>query len=370
MLVAVIVVALVWVMARKKPEIIERPEIDKEYFETGANLYKNADISPEKYEACESLPPKKIDYMNINVAVVYYGINEVELTKLKKGIELARKFYWRNSGLKLNLSLVYVPINEIIGKNSNWDQTIEKAVNDAGYQIKDFGAIFHISTDVGGTWSWGVHGNFDVGFSHSVFPVPTGVVYPIDDPSVNYKITWIFVHEFQHALDEMYKRSGYPEMFHGDQPLAYAFKGGEQFSYQAEGLKKFNNWLGLSRKWGTINHLIDYDENGIPDNKPDLPIDDKRLGKGWNKKKYTVGIYQGRLTGSLYDICSEVEKFSPSIDGYIEAGWTFLTDKRTYDELHISSKIYSTWNKNNIYIAGVVNKPTNLHLWLDIDGDG
>lgn len=40
LLVAIIVVALVWAAARRKPGIIEKPEIDREYFETGLTQYK------------------------------------------------------------------------------------------------------------------------------------------------------------------------------------------------------------------------------------------------------------------------------------------------------------------------------------------
>ena len=40
-LVAIIIVALVWVVARKKPEIVEKPKTDKEYFEDGIKQTKS-----------------------------------------------------------------------------------------------------------------------------------------------------------------------------------------------------------------------------------------------------------------------------------------------------------------------------------------
>ncbi len=57
-------------------------------------------------------------------------------------------------------------------------------------------------------------------------------------------------------------------------------------------------------------------------------------------------------------------------DGDIEAGQTFLTDKEIYDELDISSSIYSAWDNNFIYLSGTSNKSADLHLWIDGDGDG
>jgi len=327
-----------------------------------------------------------VDYMDMDVAVVYYGINSADLAKLQNGLKIAREFYWRNSGLKLNLNLIYIPINQIVYPESNsvGDSTIRKAITDAGYQISDFGGIFHISSDVDGTWSYGVHGNFDVGFSHSPCNtswspcwVPTSVVYPGNDLGVNYGIVWIFTHEFEHALDAMYAKSGYPEMFHGDQPEVYAVRGGEQFSYQAEGLRRFNNWLGLinytnkwGTKWGAVEQFLDNNGNGIPDNDSSLPIDDARLGVGWDKEKYMAGIYQGSLTGDLYGLPAYTNKFSPVIDGNIEAGWTFITSKEMYDELGISSEIYAARDDSNIYLAGTASQAKRLHLWLDKDGDG
>jgi len=330
-------------------------------------------------------PPTVVDYIDMDVAVVYYDITDDGLAKMQNGLKLAREFYWRNSGLRLNLNLTYIPINEIVSPDSDsiGDSTIEKAIADAGYQISDFGGIFHISTDVDGTWCWGIYGNFDIGLCHSACVpcsggcyIPTGVVYPGNDPSIDYKVIWVFTHEFQHTLDAMYYRNDYPEMFNGDQPEAYAVRGGEQFSYQAEGLRRFNNWLHFDYvnkwevAWGSLKQFVDNNGNGIPDNDPGLPIDDVRLGPDWNKEKYMAGIYQGSLTGSLYDIPSKINKFSPMVDGDIENGYTFLTNKEMYDNIDVSFNTYSVWDTNNIYLAGTVNKPAKLHLWLDMDGDG
>jgi len=54
----------------------------------------------------------------IDVLVVLYtntagaSISPQEVTKLKNGIELARLFYWRNSGCQLNLNISYLEIDE------------------------------------------------------------------------------------------------------------------------------------------------------------------------------------------------------------------------------------------------------------------
>ena len=54
LLVAIIVVVLVWAVARKKPGIIEKPEIDKEYFETGLSHYKKIITFPKEYHEMSS----------------------------------------------------------------------------------------------------------------------------------------------------------------------------------------------------------------------------------------------------------------------------------------------------------------------------
>jgi hypothetical protein len=50
--------------------------------------------------------PTTHEYMNIDVAVMHYGIGDEDLERVKKGLDLGREFFWRNTGLKLNLNFI------------------------------------------------------------------------------------------------------------------------------------------------------------------------------------------------------------------------------------------------------------------------
>jgi hypothetical protein len=59
-----------------------------------------------------------VQFATTDVLVAFYMntaggvITEDKLTEIKNGIELSKKFFWRNSGCKLNLNISYLEISE------------------------------------------------------------------------------------------------------------------------------------------------------------------------------------------------------------------------------------------------------------------
>jgi hypothetical protein len=208
-----------------------------------------------------------------------------------------------------------------------------------------------------------------VGFSFVGYPQPHNVIYPgTDHLTTDRRIPWNFVHETHHILYAIYGESGYP-LAHANLPLIYADKAGEHYSYIAEILRGFDNWLELGERWGTIKTFDDFNANGLPDNDPSLPDDDVRLGTEWNSEQYVRGIYQG-FQQPYPNVAENIPYFTPVIDGRIDSGWRPLSEDEAYDELSIESRIYSSWDENYLYIAGSVDRAAYIDIWIDGDGDG
>ena len=119
-----------------------------------------------------------------------------------------------------------------------------------------YGLFFSTFSPVEGGGNYGAMTMFDGrGYSLATYPLRTSVVYPADDPDVDYSGTWLLCHELQHSVDLVaYEKSGRTEMWHGDKPLDFADREGQQFSYQAGIFRSFDGYRDIKEPWG---HLIE-----------------------------------------------------------------------------------------------------------------
>ena len=88
---------------------------------------------------------------------------------------------------------------------------------------------------------------------------------------------WLITHEFHHQIDALMDASGYPEYYHADQPWKMPGRFGEDFDFNAHIIRNagLDWWLNL--KFGTLAETRDSDHDGVPDDDPSLPFDEKRL---------------------------------------------------------------------------------------------
>jgi hypothetical protein len=133
----------------------------------------------------------------------------------------------------------------------------------------------------GGSYAWGVNNILGTG---GYFQVPQWDEY--------YLFSWYFVHEFNHIIDVMFANSG-----HIDYPLNHpgaARAGGEFVPHSGSnwdlnaGIIQYperSAWLDLEKigNWGVIKSPTDNDLDTIPDNDPDVPLDEKRFGSSPNE---------------------------------------------------------------------------------------
>lgn len=351
-------------------------------------------------------------YANLKVAVVIYmntnrgSISDAEVVKIRKMLEVGRLFYWRNSLMKLNTPFTYYLIYTYKDFPSPNDYAVSRTTNDLqalGVMNTQYDIVFRISPATNGYWSFGVL-NLNLpgparstGFSHTEWPIGTGVQFPAYQTGINFGLTWIYIHEVQHALDAIYEVNGQPQMYHGDQPHEFPVPAGEQLDFQAKMFRDFTGYERLLPQWGEIQEAIDGDKDGFPDNEPLLPLDEARFGSsalqvdtdgdGYTDRQEALdGIYSGSNPNNSdtdgdsipdgndsyprYPVNTAVPSFTPTIDGVIESGWHLANDTISFCHTSYNPKIYLNHDKNYLYVAIGLSSAGIPQLQLDFGANG
>ncbi|MEK6756950.1 MAG: hypothetical protein AABZ02_12425, partial [Bacteroidota bacterium] len=351
-------------------------------------------------------------YANLKVAVVIYRntnrgpISDSDVAKIRTMLEAGRLFYWRNSRMKLNTPFTYYFIDAFEDFPSPSDYAVIRTASDLqalGVMNTQYDIVFRISRATSGYWSFGVL-NLNLpgpvrstGFSHSEWPVRTGVRFPAYRTGINFGLTWIFIHEVQHALDALYDVNGEPDMYHGDQPSEFPVAAGEHLDFQAKMFRDFNSYERLLPQWGGIYEAVDADKDGFPDNDSLVPLDEARFGSsssnadtdgdgysdrqeafdgiyGGSDPNYTDtdndGIRDGDDPYPRYPVNTVIPFFTPTIDGVIENGWHLANDTVSFSPVGYDPKLYLNRDETYLYVALSLSNTGLPQLQFDFQADG
>jgi hypothetical protein len=224
-------------------------------------------------------------------------LEQAEVQRILAQVEDGRRFFWMNSGMRLHLDLDYYIVNdakeraELFGSSSYYPpntEVTEQVLRDHGVDISDYESIFYLVVvrdydpetgewDVrgpGGAFTQGLGWNGNYGRSW-------WEVTREDHASGN---NWLVVHEFHHQLDELFQISGYPEYWfnHFSPHIGTSGRFGEHFDGNAHILREWPADQYFALKHGALAFASDADGDGIPDDAPHLPMDEKRLGSNAN----------------------------------------------------------------------------------------
>jgi len=359
-----------------------------------------------------------VRYTTIRVLVVVYSgdrerpLAPHEVAAIERGCEVGRLFYWRNSGCQLHTEVRVLTVPERREVAGDAHHTLHRVAADLqrrGVERESFDAVFDVAPARSGTWSWGVVSRAVVrdhpgawlvgkGFAHCDYPVPTLVRYPGADPAVDYGVTWIFVHELQHCIDRMYQLSGHGTMWHGDRPFDHPGRCGEHFDYQAQILRRFDGYLALNPAFGAVLKAQDSDGDGLPDDDPQLPMDERRFGSDPLRRdsdddglddlaEFMAGIYRGSdprapdsdgdgLADSadphpLHPLRTEVPRGRPAWEGASLAGWSPVSETLDFSAAPgFAATCLAAWDDEALYLAVRMSQPACLHLHLDGSASG
>ncbi len=220
-----------------------------------------------------------------------------ELDRIKAQVEDGIRFYWMNSGMNLFLDNDFIIIDEQLFHHqifgSQWwyppkEEWIVRAIENHGKRVQDYVSVLFLAcvrdynSKSGKYELWGKGGGFTAGIgANSQYGLSYWEVTHANHGSGN---NWLMVHEFHHQLDELFLVSGYPEYWfnHFSPTVNTAADFGEHFDGNAWILKNWpvSHWYDL--KFGEIRFADDRDMDGIPDDDPRLPMDEKRLNSSPN----------------------------------------------------------------------------------------
>jgi hypothetical protein len=351
-------------------------------------------------------------YANLKTAVVIYKntdggkIYDHQIADIHYMMEKARLFYWINSGMKLNMEFSWFEIDafkDYPDADGLYIQETALDLAEKGVMNTQYDVVFRITPAIQGYWSVGVPvlnlpgPKRRTGFSHSHWPIGTGVRYPEHHDSANMGLTWIFVHEAQHALDALYDANNYAEFYHGDKPWEFPVACGEHFDFQAGMFRHFKAYEELLSEWGDIYQAVDADHDLVPDDDPRVPLDEMRFNSRPDSKDSDAdglddraeainGIYRGSdpqhpdtdhdglVDGQdahpRYPVNTEIPFFSPIVDGSIDAEWPSVNDTVSYSPVTYAPELYLAYDSDFFYIGLDLPYYSRPEIFLDVDADG
>ncbi|MCI0514742.1 hypothetical protein L0128_16120 [candidate division KSB1 bacterium] len=348
---------------------------------------------------------------------------ESEIARLKQEIADGIRFYWVNSRLNFWIDMDYYVItdlhyrHQIFGPESWYPPLAEKIyaiLTQAGKKEGDYRGLNYIAcmrdfnpqtgeyelVGRGGGFTAGIESNGKAGISW----------WEVTAANHNAGNNWLFVHEFHHQLDALFLASGYPEYWfnHFAPHIGTAADFGEHFDGNAWILRAWPEpkWYGLS--YGTLAFTTDRDDDGVPDDDPRLPLDEKRLGSnpqkidtdgdgltdlqelaaanwvtaGWGEdyrppqhfpNLNTVDTDRDGLTDKadpypLYPEKPEIHADAPTLDGVLQAQeWSPFATLHTPK---LQAEVFANWDSLYLYFAFRLNQPVPIKLMLDADADG
>lgn len=416
----------------------------------------------ETYSFYTNPPTGKTQVLHLKVVcmvfpnVIYEGsedkessktpIEASEIDRLKWQLRQTALFYYINSGMRMTLDIEYlvddrnyvIKDDDIYGVayhevHNKGEKLIYEVAERNGRKVTDYDGLVMVS--YAKKWDQNIDGGkggwvYPHGGGGTIGPDPaTGLGKCGWRAGRNSNDAWLMCHEFQHQLDALYHESMAPEhLFNHFQPWDdTAHRHGEHWdgngwifwewagyvTREHQGYPLLEPKLGFRyfvNRWGTVVQYDDKDNDGIPDDAANLPLDEKRfnsdptkadtdgdglsdmmevmacrwleygLGATWagdpkthycnprNPDSDGDGLKDGIDPYPIYPINHKIKK-SPNAKGVIERKnyrpFVAVNDKA------FSGKYYLSWN-DEYFVIGIETpkKPRRFRICLDNDDNG
>lgn len=226
------------------------------------------------------------------------------IERVKEEMEQAILFYWITTGMRVLLDVdYYVTYDYCEGKNEAYgvgfggedEEAFKKLLKEAGKSVDEYDGRNFVSMekrwdDQKKAWHYPASGGGTIG--PEAWP---GYGKSAWKGSINNH--WLFCHEFHHQFDALYHYSQGPEhLFCHFQPWDdTAHRHGEHWdgiawvllewagyvTREHQGRPYLEPELGYRyfiNRWGRVYSVADKDGDGIPDDDPRVPVDEKRFG--------------------------------------------------------------------------------------------
>ena len=350
------------------------------------------------------------------LAAIYRGapddakrMDDAAVQGTKNGILLGRLFYFRNSRAELDLDITFQVFDAPMPDNQGPTyEHIEKDLRARGIRDNQYDGVY--ATGIGATGNWGgyrILGRTGAAFGTASAGTLLGW-YPANDPAMHYNTAWTFVHEFQHALDiTIASISGRPDMLHAhpyadnaEPHFKWGHRGGQHWDWISHTLRSFRDYTDVRGATDSTITFTDADGDGLPDDEPRLPMDEKRFGSDPTKKdtdgdglddlgEFTADIYRGsdpRRADTDGDgipdgrdrnptvAIAETIRYSdaaPVVDGRMDTSYGSLSSGLyfTVDPALEQARVHASWNEDGLHLFVKSSSPTGLEMQIDTSAE-
>ena len=317
-------------------------------------------------------------------------LDDEDVAMLKSELETYRLWAWRHSSLKMNFDFTYVVV-EGPRPNTCMGGVSPLMMEDILASFKEQGKDLHDQwyVLVCGVAGW---------YAHYLAGTVAGTEYELGScytgfgPGTKPGWWWFPTHEHGHLVHSWLMCSGASFFGFPDAPWTLSGQFGENFSFLAYNYRQLpvRDWLILKK--GVLSESTDANGNGVPDDDPRVPLDEKRFGwdadmggdcfarimAGGRTPGYPGGTdtdFDGKVhklnEGELYWIDRETPQGKITLDGKLADGeWrefysipNLVTHK---SQRGLKAKLFLAWDKDNYYFA--LKSDKRIAAGFDLDG--
>ncbi len=338
-------------------------------------------------------------------------LTDDEVLHLRQATNFNSEFYFRNSGCRIMLDFDFAVVEDTLwlhdvgDQNPYWLSPNERVTKDFERQAAQLGKKPEEYAGLLCPYPWVNYpprrrGNQPSTDSIKIRQAYGGGTYGVPAPwrygktagytgnpfqDVFSRQDWLITHEFHHQLDALMEASGFTEYYHSDLPWKMPGRFGEDFDFNAQimRLAAAGAWLGLA--FGSLEQTKDADHDGVPDNDPSLPFDERKLG-GNPGKKDTDGdgladlneVMAGTSLATKLDHRDTDGDELPDgsdpqplyeFNGTVKRGTasTFIASIQQND---LVADVYAGWDEKYFYVRYEADRPANILVQVDANADG
>lgn len=359
------------------------------------------------------------EYVSLETLIVIYpntaagSLTPADIERTKDQVRRAAEFFWRNSHFKVHLNLTFIVIEDFLDESEfeGWSdscgwllpndgdgdgRSVENDLTALGVTENQFDSINLLWAHNNGTipacygglafrgWFWESLG-YTMVTMNALFFSGEALWNP-------------FHHEFQHTLDFMLYEGGEEAYFHADQPQHADGRFGDNWDFHAVQMRAWpvEKWFAILNAWGDLKETADADADGVPDEDATLFVTEATIGSSpslfdsdGDRASDRDEAMAGRFSASdpnvadsdgdgltdgldsylLYPTPLKIDKKTVPING-VTTRWNLLTDTLTETNTPFNAETYVNWDNDNIYFMFIVDRYTEVEMYLDAGGDG
>lgn len=353
------------------------------------------------YSFLSAPPAGRMHVLTLDVLTVVYLRADVDGTvhtlsrdqlgeKLYTEFEKCREWYFRNTHFRLHLNLKdFLVLEEPTARvrrgwiaPENVREQVRPILEAQGKRLEDYDSIVAV---------WAAPG-YDASKPDQLGDVGGGglTTFGYSTFALSGRLAWLLCHEYSHQLDAFFERSGVQKFWlnHPD-PTIHPGRYGQHWDVNAYICRKWNPADWFQMRYGKVWEVADINGNGIPDDDPRLPLDEKRMGRVARAGNGRADDLRRVMAGIFFGY--RLDTGAPEGIGYREEGATWRLPREAillvpYGSLQgdpnswfryaraqnrfLSADIFAAWNERELQFGIACREKCDIEIDIDAGNDG